>query len=161
MLVVSASTRTFLETFGNVGQFAIPMLIGVYALFSGSILEALTLGALGGLQEFAVAELKIRFPRKRPRPYVEGKESPEDDQSFPSGHTGGAFLGASFALTMYGASHLLTLIALSLAIFVGLSRYLCGKHWTTDILAGALIGTINGYVVVQCATLIYKLLESL
>ncbi|MBA3957007.1 MAG: phosphatase PAP2 family protein [Parachlamydiaceae bacterium] len=32
------------------------------------------------------------------------------------------------------------------AVIVAMSRYLCKKHWSTDILGGAMLGIASGYL---------------
>jgi len=96
----------------------------------------------------------------RARPYATADTNPrefqplqgfakEDYRSFPSGHTVMAFAAASsvtatvaqwwphsnlyVAPVMYGG-----------ATMVGLSRMYNNKHWATDVMAGAAIGTFSG-----------------
>lgn len=143
-----------LEKFGDAGQYGIPALMGSYmgsyALFSGRPLEALALGVVGYIQKIEVFAIKRNFPRERPTPYVIGKISPEDTESFPSSHTGGAFLAVGLSLGLYGLTSPLTITSIALGILVGTSRYLSQKHWLTDVAAGALIGTAHGFAAAQC-----------
>jgi len=79
---------------------------------------------------------------KRPRP-ADALESlsafiqPADRFSFPSGHTAAAFVMASLLCVFYPP---VMLLALGLAVMVGLSRVLLGVHYPSDILAGATLG---------------------
>lgn len=134
-----------LEKFGDMGQYAIPATIGVYALLSGNAVEALAMGCLGGVQYLEVFSIKKHFPRNRPEPYVIGKISREDTESFPSSHTGGAFLGVGLAYGLYDATSLITITSIALASLVGISRCLSKKHWPTDVIVGAMIGGIHGF----------------
>jgi membrane-associated phospholipid phosphatase len=77
-----------------------------------------------------------------------------DYRSFPSGHTSTAFSAASAAtvelgrwapryrvpggIVLYGA-----------ATLVGVSRMYNQKHWATDVLTGAAIGTFSGWKIVD------------
>ncbi len=140
----------FLETFGDVGQYAIPGLVGGYALLSGHATEAIAMGILGYIQKLEVFAIKKHFPRERPEPYVVGKISPEDTESFPSSHTGGAFLAVGLSCGLYGRTNLITITSIALALLVGASRYLSNKHWLSDVLAGALIGSVHGYAAAHC-----------
>lgn len=145
-----------LERFGDLGSYAIPALTGGYALISGNPVEALAMGVLGSAQKFEVFAIKRYFPKNRPEPYVVGKISPEDTESFPSSHTGGAFLAVGLAWGLYGAKNPITITAIALASLVGTSRYLSKKHWFTDIVGGALIGTVNGFAAANCKHIFYK-----
>ena len=67
--------------------------------------------------------------------------------SFPSGHTSGS-LTAAFALykttpKKYGVP------AVILAALIGLSRIYVGVHYPTDVLAGAIIGVICGFISIR------------
>lgn len=72
------------------------------------------------------------------------KERPNGgNHSFPSGHTSAAFQGASFIHKRYGAKYAIP--AYVGATFVGYSRVQADKHDTTDVLAGAVIGTLSSW----------------
>lgn len=65
-----------------------------------------------------------------------------DDFSFPSGHTGASFAAAS-ALYFIGSK--LRFPALILAVLIGFSRLYLYVHYPTDVLAGAVLGTLLGW----------------
>ena len=67
--------------------------------------------------------------------------------SFPSGHSTMAFT-AAFIISAYFKRYLLIY---SLAFLVGISRVYMGIHYPTDVLAGALLGTAVGYILVKIA----------
>ena len=75
------------------------------------------------------------------------KERPDgsDNDSFPSGHTALAFGGASFIHKRYGLEY--SIPAYVGASFVGYSRIHADKHDTTDVLAGAALGTLTSLYV--------------
>ena len=66
------------------------------------------------------------------------------DYSFPSGHTAAAFASIT-ALYMAGEKKLWKPI-LVLACLIGISRLYLYVHYPTDVLGGALTGTISGYL---------------
>ncbi len=74
-----------------------------------------------------------------------------DDASFPSGHSGISFAGAMVLLFAYKKKGIAAVV---LATLIALSRiYLC-VHFPTDVLAGALIGSL-------CAVASYFTLKKL
>jgi len=58
--------------------------------------------------------------------------------SFPSGHTSSAFSGATFIHKKYGIEYAIP--AYLGAIYTGYSRVHAQKHYTHDVIAGALLG---------------------
>jgi hypothetical protein len=100
----------------------------------------------------------------RARPFVSGDTTAQDfrfgrgftdsdRQSFPSGHTTAAFAAAS-AVTSEAERiwpHHTWLVAPAMyggATLVGLSRMYHDKHWASDVVLGAAIGTFSGLKVV-------------
>lgn len=82
----------------------------------------------------------------------------EDDEgafeSFYSGHAAAAFASASLLSTVYADVHgrsatsdLLWASSLSVAAFTALARVRAGKHYPSDVLVGAVVGTAVGVVV--------------
>jgi membrane-associated phospholipid phosphatase len=96
--------------------------------------------------------LKVTVRRIRPYMYADGSElhaeNPNSRQSFPSGHTAAAFaMATSYFLVMDGVYDQQPYWIFGAAAFVGVGRVLAGKHWITDVLAGAVIGTATALVV--------------
>ena len=58
--------------------------------------------------------------------------------SFPSGHTSSAFSGASFIHKRYGLKYAIP--AYIGAVYTAYSRVKAEKHYTRDVIAGALLG---------------------
>lgn len=84
----------------------------------------------------------------RPRPWVvmEGWQTlvtSDDMNSFPSGHTTAAF-AFGVALCAVLPQKWAKAAALIAAALMGFSRLYVGVHFPTDVLAGALIGTVCG-----------------
>ena len=90
--------------------------------------------------------LKNTLKRRRPPEVIPGFHSTiqaSDHFSFPSGHTMGAFLLATLAALVFSL-HVLPLFLWATA--VGASRVILGVHFPSDILAGAIIGSVIGVV---------------
>lgn len=62
--------------------------------------------------------------------------------SFPSGHTTTAFLGAEMLRLEYSHIPIIPIIGYSVASFTGFMRIYNDYHWLGDVLAGAAIGII-------------------
>ncbi|HET7565766.1 MAG TPA: phosphatase PAP2 family protein [Gemmatimonadaceae bacterium] len=78
----------------------------------------------------------------------------EDDSSFPSGHATAAFAmaAATTAETSRwwpGSARYMAPLLYGSATLVGLSRMYDDKHWASDVVFGAAIGTFSGWKVVR------------
>jgi len=105
--------------------------------------------------------LKGLTNRTRPYAYNDNPAVPEEDKldthavrSFPSGHTSNAFAAAVFLSSTYSKLHPNSVArtwvwigSLTAAGTVGYLRYRAGQHYTTDIIAGAILGASMGYLV--------------
>ncbi|MBU3714274.1 MAG: phosphatase PAP2 family protein [Ferruginibacter sp.] len=68
--------------------------------------------------------------------------------SFPSGHTTTAFALAT-VLACFTNKKLLQLVYLLLASLAGYSRIYLGQHFLTDVLCGAILGTLIAVITIQ------------
>ncbi len=106
------------------------------------------------LVAYLINDWVIKILVERPRPYtvIEGLTilvAPLKSFSFPSGHTNSSF-AAAMALTLaFGRKGAYAYI---LAVLIALSRCYVGVHYPSDVVAGAIVGTL-----VSLAT--YKLLQ--
>jgi membrane-associated phospholipid phosphatase len=110
--------------------------------------------------------LKFVIGRARPREVDGGNaftfrpgRGINDYAAFPSGHTTAAFAAASavsaeLACSAFAQSHprigrVTPLLLYGAAALVGVSRMYHDAHWSSDVVAGAGIGTISGRVTVR------------
>lgn len=66
------------------------------------------------------------------------------DYSFPSGHTSASFSSAGYIQQRYGWKK--GGAAYAAATFVGWTRIKANKHYVSDVVAGAALGTLSSYV---------------
>jgi membrane-associated phospholipid phosphatase len=121
------------------------------------VMYAETLLLVNGFAQVA----KGAFQRTRPYPYNEDPDISDElrlevdaTRSFPSGHTINAFNSAVFLGSVYGklypespARTWVWVGGLTVAASTGVLRYTAGKHFPTDILTGALVGSTVGFAV--------------
>lgn len=103
------------------------------------------LATAGGLSWGVNRVLKAGTGRRRPTtPRPPGTISlpvrPPSTSSFPSGHTLAAFCAATLLSERKGDAA----ACLGLATAVGVSRVQLGDHHPSDVVGGALIGTVTG-----------------
>lgn len=108
--------------------------------------EALT------VTDAATTWTKVLFHRPRPERYAAGGPLPPDrDYSFPSGHTSQAFAAAAaYASILHrrgiAGRHRVEIAALfATAAATGAMRVAAHKHFPTDVLGGAVLGTAVGW----------------
>jgi membrane-associated phospholipid phosphatase len=121
---------------------------GLFLVRGGRKVEALLFGGAVAFTSLATGLLKVAFERERPAPVGVRQIS---SFAFPSGHTSSATVALVLLAVMLvppPRTVALTGAAL-LAALVGVTRVLVQAHWTTDVVAGYLLGT----AVVACALL--------
>jgi membrane-associated phospholipid phosphatase len=108
-------------------------------------LSASSLRIAGGIAAAATVSSGIKYLAGRSRPY----ESPDDPDefrafsghtAFPSGHTTVAFSLAS-GIDHETTARWVPFVVYPLAGLVGWSRLRDNRHWASDVLAGAFVGT--------------------
>ena len=95
------------------------------------------------------AYLILKNILKRPRPFktiahTQSRLNPFDEFSFPSGHTGSAFVLAF--IIQYYFHPLLAIATFLWAIMVGVSRIHLGVHYPSDTIAGATLGALAFFI---------------
>lgn len=131
-------TTAKMERIGDVMQYVLPWLALSFVAFTGNAELAWTwlYGCLGAAVVVHVIKKLMNFTKF-------GKRPNGGDNSFPSGHTSGAFSGAAFFLFAFGPTA--AAIPFVLAFMTGWSRVLAKHHWWRDVIAGALISTLCVY----------------
>ncbi|HAQ19864.1 MAG TPA: hypothetical protein DCR40_11610 [Prolixibacteraceae bacterium] len=147
-------SKNFLEPFGGNYSLLLMSVFMAHGLIAKNQKSVST--SLLCLESFALASLFTRIPkilvgRERPNnpegygPYT--IKGPLQGNSFPSGHTTAVFAVASVVATQYRDVKWVPVAAYSVASLVGLSRVYDNKHWMTDVVAGAAVGTLVGNLV--------------
>lgn len=114
--------------------------------------RAVVYAVVAGVLALAINVVISHLTPYRPRPFVYEPSvihqlvSHKADTSFPSDHAAGSF---AFAVGLFYAGVSDGLWALLFAMAVALARVFVGLHWPTDVLAGAVVGLVAGFVVLS------------
>ena len=151
-----------LDTLGTVGAYTallIPAISVLYEIdFPDRFITYSVMYAEAFLLTFGSKDLiKALVSRYRPFSYlgtVPAGELDDVSNSFPSGHTAFGFLGATFLSSTFCTEYPdspwklpVILGSYTLAGSVAVSRVLSGNHFITDVLAGAALGSLWGWIV--------------
>lgn len=159
-------TMTGFRLLGEPGSIVIAGATYIYGRADNSPRSAeLGLRTVESIAAAGLTTFLIKGVAGRARPYVVDDTIPRDYQlgrgfhggefsSFPSGHTTTAFAAASAASQEIRylwphASPVWTPALFASATLVGISRIHADKHWASDVIAGAAVGTIVARVVVR------------
>lgn len=123
-------------------------------------------GAWGlSMSSMAFLATGAKYLMRRERPLGRRCEGAQDDpycedggrfRSFPSGHTAMAFAGASLTCTFHQrlpifgnrrADIAACGTSLAVATLTGVLRMIANRHYISDVLVGALIGILSGWVI--------------
>lgn len=136
----------FITRLGNGGVIWIILTI-VLLLFPKTRRTGVILAVSLGLESlFCNVFLKPLVARIRPfevNTAVQLLIAPPSDFSFPSGHTGISFAAAA---ALYFGKNKLWIPALILAVIMAFSRLYLYVHYPTDVLAGAVLGIVSGWL---------------
>ena len=99
--------------------------------------------------------MKNNITRFRPWYYGDSVPGPDSrHDSFPSGHTTSAFLAATFLSTTFSLEHPesrwrwpIVFGSHAMAAGIGALRIVSGMHFFTDVVAGAAIGSLYGWLI--------------
>ncbi|NVB77916.1 MAG: phosphatase PAP2 family protein [Kofleriaceae bacterium] len=115
--------------------------------------DMLPIGETIALSQLAVQGFKFGFGRERPYMHYTGESKSSDDMmSFVSGHAALAFglvtsAGTVASMRGYKVAPYIWGIGLPLAATTAYLRIAADKHYTTDVIAGSLIGATAGLLI--------------
>ena len=81
----------------------------------------------------------LKYTIREPRP-----NNIDERNSYPSGHTATAFMGAELVRREYGTGY--GVAAYAVACTIGIMRMYNDRHWFNDVLAGAGIGILSAQI---------------
>jgi membrane-associated phospholipid phosphatase len=93
----------------------------------------------------------VKFMVNRSRPFIRLTQARvlglrAIGRSFPSGHTSQAFFMATLIIQHYHINILAASVLYILAVMVGITRMYVGAHYPRDVLAGAILGSVWGFL---------------
>jgi undecaprenyl-diphosphatase len=143
------NVRLFFKTISRLGDgvfwYSLGLLLPVFFGIEG--MAALGHLLVSGLVCVTIySQLKNRLVRQRPFisfSAIQAHTAPLDLYSFPSGHTMNA---VNFAVLFCYFFPILFWLVVPFAVLIGLSRVILGMHYPTDVLVGAVLGTLLAWV---------------
>jgi undecaprenyl-diphosphatase len=122
-------------------------LVGLWLTWKRVNQRAAFLAGISALVALGIGQLiGMAFPR--PRPYLTHQVnlliSPTADTSFPSDH---ATLGFAVAVLVWRYNRRAGTALLLLALVLALARIFVGAHYPTDVLGGAVLGTLTSIAI--------------
>ncbi|MBP3272990.1 MAG: phosphatase PAP2 family protein [Ruminococcus sp.] len=135
------------------GNCGLIWLLAAAVMFAFKSTRTLSLVLVSGLiVGVLICNLLLKNTVARPRPCHLLPESARiripKDYSFPSGHTMSSFIAASI---LAEANFWMGVIAIVLAALIGFSRLYLYVHFPSDVVIGAVLGTLSGIMVWHAA----------
>lgn len=144
----------FFRYFTHLGDGLVPTFLAIGLLLFHGMRGFLMMGLSCGLGAIIVQVMKRVFFPEMDRPVTFQEEMPgmhwvadlvlNNHYTFPSGHAAAAF-GMCTALVVIIARRRWALPLLLFATAIAYSRVHLSQHFTEDVLAGAIIGTVSAY----------------
>lgn len=131
-------------------QYVLAALLVVYALWPRRNIRSATIAVLAaGIARFALKPIILIWVH-RARPYVAladvrniiGPQLGEELQSMPSGH---ALFFFALAAALWRTNRRWGMVFGAGALVMGLARIAGGIHWPSDVLVGAVLGSLIGW----------------
>ncbi len=158
-------SRYFLEPLGS-GLITLPVLLCMFGYNQWQGQSYHSEAASQAVKAFIISATfgegaKLLLHRWRPSetddPYrFDGPGLSFERDAMPSGHTSTAFAVATVFAEYYQDNWLIPIVSYSMASLVGLSRIHDGKHWPSDVFAGALLGHVVGKTISKHGNLAKK-----
>ncbi len=126
------------------------LILGLFFLFGfKGYIVAMGMALMAIINVAIYKSLKSRLVRERP--YISFLDlscgtPPLDQYSFPSGHTLHAI---SFTVVCVYFFPMFAMLLIPISILIAISRIVLGLHYPTDVIMGALIGTIISLSTIQ------------
>lgn len=165
-----SSISNYVTRFGGMYEVYTLAALGTYGfVFNNKKMQTTTLLATQAYLTGGAMETIVKFISGRQRPGYYDRTNPEPEpifhgpfnkggvdingkkinSSFPSGHTTVVFAAATVFAMEYNKTPWVPIVSYSAASLVGLSRITENKHWTTDVVVGAVLGYLCGRQVVN------------
>lgn len=159
-------SRASIRLLNRLGGGMNPVMIIGFFLIAGVVflvrrwwILALAMTFAGLFAGLLVQIVKFTVDRSRPELWLGPFHfSYSSSSSFPSGHTIGAFALAA-AVVAGSRSWPLRGTALVLATAIGVSRVIAFRHWPSDVVASAMIGSLCGWLCANALTRLDTMIE--
>ena len=143
---IKESVKADIVSLGDKLQLLTPVLFIIYQACYGSHHTAKVFVVAFALNMIICSLLKAIFNNPRSRetegdknPDLDIDWSPNEGNSFPSGHTASAMIGAFF---WFEINTYVGIVGLALGVITALSRIIAKAHWLRDVVTSAIIACI-------------------
>jgi len=142
-----------------------PLLVGgVGVLKKDDLIKRQFVGMAGGLALNGFITVAMKYGIERPRPFASHgdliyKKTEAGSLSFPSGHTSSAFQWAT-SCVLAKPKWYVAVPAYMYACGIGYSRMHLGAHYPTDVLGGAVVGTVSAFASYYINNWFWKKMDS-
>ncbi len=146
-----ADKYSYLDALGVfLAEYLIYILGGAaFLLFRNNLKRVVQAILAVALARFGIAEI-IRFFWSRSRPFVENNVNllieKTSEPSFPSGHASACF---ALSYVVYHYNKKAGTVFFIASFLVSIARIFVGVHWPSDILGGAIVGILAGWLVIK------------